>query len=158
MVPPAPGRFSMTTGWLSLSCMAGARMRPMMSAPPPAPNATMIRIGLCGHSWADACHPAAYARNAIASYSGFRVCVLLFTLLASRHLEGNTVPIHECDKGCSRTSPPQAILAFSAAGPSYSRFMIEPPTWVGKRQPVVDLALPTSGRNAKHPLLVRLWP
>src|SRR6476646_6769356 len=53
-VPAAPGRFSMTTGWPSFSCNDCAMMRPMMSAPPPGPNGTMMRTGRCGHSCADA--------------------------------------------------------------------------------------------------------
>src|SRR5262245_60453948 len=39
--------------------MASPRMRLMMSAPPPAPKATMMRMGRCGQSWAheDVGHP-----------------------------------------------------------------------------------------------------
>src|SRR5215831_3542389 len=45
-VPPAPGRFSITTGWPSFSCSDCATMRPMMSAPPPGPNGTIMRRGV----------------------------------------------------------------------------------------------------------------
>jgi hypothetical protein len=51
-VPAAPGRFSITTGCPSLSCIAWATMRPMMSAPPPGPNGTITRIDRCGQSCA----------------------------------------------------------------------------------------------------------
>src|SRR5262249_14459380 len=53
-VPPAPGRFSITTGWPSFSCSDCATMRPMMSAPPPGPNGTTMRTGRCGQSCAAA--------------------------------------------------------------------------------------------------------
>ena len=48
MIPPAPGLFSTTTGLPSFFCIASARMRAMMSEPPPAPNATIIWIGCFG--------------------------------------------------------------------------------------------------------------
>src|SRR3974390_2399936 len=53
-MPPAPGLFSTMTGTPSLLCIDSARMRPMISAPPPGPKDTIIRIACCGQSWAGA--------------------------------------------------------------------------------------------------------
>src|SRR5258706_1268740 len=48
MVPPAPPRFSTSTGWPIDSCMRCATMRAAMSVVPPAGNGTMMRRGLYG--------------------------------------------------------------------------------------------------------------
>ena len=48
IMPPAPARFSTTTGWPSLSLMRGAMAREMRSALPPGGKLTMKRIGLEG--------------------------------------------------------------------------------------------------------------
>jgi len=47
-MPPAPARFSTTTGWPSFSLMRGAMAREMRSALPPGGKLTMKRIGLEG--------------------------------------------------------------------------------------------------------------
>ena len=48
MMPPAPGRFSTSTGCLNASLMYFATMRPRMSAPEPGVRGTMKRIGFAG--------------------------------------------------------------------------------------------------------------
>ena len=45
-LPPAPGRFSTTTGWRRSSLMRSARRRAAMSAEPPGANPTSRRTGL----------------------------------------------------------------------------------------------------------------
>src|SRR5215831_21101625 len=54
MMPPAPGRFSTTTGCLKASLRCLATMRPAMSAPEPGVSGTMTRIGRVGYSCASA--------------------------------------------------------------------------------------------------------
>src|SRR5439155_1660239 len=49
MMPPAPPRFSITTGWPRLSCSAGTKLRAAMSVPPPGAAGTMRWIGLVGY-------------------------------------------------------------------------------------------------------------
>ena len=51
-MPPAPTRFSTTTGWPSAFDSGSATMRAAMSVPPPAPKPTMMRIGRVGQSCA----------------------------------------------------------------------------------------------------------
>jgi hypothetical protein len=47
-MPPAPARFSTTTGWPSLSLMRGAIARAIRSELPPGGKLTMNRIGFAG--------------------------------------------------------------------------------------------------------------
>ncbi len=56
MLPPAPGRFSITSGWPSFSLTRGAMARTMASALPPGGKVTITRMGLVGQaaSWARA--------------------------------------------------------------------------------------------------------
>src|SRR5437773_6283216 len=49
MMPPAPPRFSITTGWPRLSCSAGTKLRAAMSVPPPGAAGTMRWIGFVGY-------------------------------------------------------------------------------------------------------------
>src|SRR5437016_2861705 len=49
MMPPAPPRFSITTGWPRLSCSAGTKLRAAISVPPPGAAGTMRWIGLAGY-------------------------------------------------------------------------------------------------------------
>src|SRR5262249_24739321 len=48
MLPPAPPRLSITTGWPRLSWSFCPSTRPTMSVPPPAGYGTMSRIGWVG--------------------------------------------------------------------------------------------------------------
>src|SRR6476660_25764 len=48
MVPPAPPRLSITTGWPRLSCSFWPSTRPTMSVPPPGGYGTTRRIGRVG--------------------------------------------------------------------------------------------------------------
>ena len=48
IIVPAPGRLSTMTCWPSRSVSLGARMRAMMSVPPPAEDGTTMRTGLAG--------------------------------------------------------------------------------------------------------------
>src|SRR5690349_7803280 len=67
MIPPAPLRFSTTTGWPSRLDSPSARSRARMSVEPPAWYCTMMRTGLEGKggSAADAAPPAARASPAL---------------------------------------------------------------------------------------------
>src|SRR6185503_12764741 len=63
--PPAPVRFSTTTGWPQSSPSFGAMVRAMMSVTPPGENATITRTGLAGQFCASAGLAAAsMSRNA----------------------------------------------------------------------------------------------
>ena len=76
--PPAPGRFSTTTGRLSSVVSSAARLRAMVSMLPPAGNPTRI---FSGASWADAV-AASGPRAAAASTTGrVRIRVRRFMLL-----------------------------------------------------------------------------
>ena len=48
MIPPAPERFSTTTGWPNLGPMACAMMRPSVSVEPPGASGTIIVMGFEG--------------------------------------------------------------------------------------------------------------
>src|SRR4051812_19058471 len=54
MVVPAPGLFSITTGWPSALESDGAMTRAVTSLTPPGGKFTTIRIGLVGQAWAHA--------------------------------------------------------------------------------------------------------
>src|SRR5262245_22578439 len=49
MVPPPPGRLSTMNCWPNLSESLWAKVRAMMSVPPPGLNGTIKRTGLVGH-------------------------------------------------------------------------------------------------------------
>jgi hypothetical protein len=53
-IPPAPPRFSTTTGWPSCAENRSASRRASRSAGPPAAKGTMIRTGRVGQAWAKA--------------------------------------------------------------------------------------------------------
>src|SRR5258705_3506317 len=55
MVPPAPGRFSMTMGCPSWGESLSVTVRAMMSVPLPGVNGTMILIDFAGHACAPTC-------------------------------------------------------------------------------------------------------
>src|SRR5712691_5010444 len=59
MVPPAPGRFSMTMGCPSWGESLSVTVRAMMSVPLPGVNGTTILIGFAGHACAHAADCAA---------------------------------------------------------------------------------------------------
>src|SRR5262245_57385553 len=64
MVPPAPGRFSTTSGWpLTTVWKPLDRFRDKVSAAPPAPTGTRSRTGRSGHCAAD-CAKAGMAASA----------------------------------------------------------------------------------------------
>src|SRR5258707_1543338 len=65
MVPPAPGRFSMTMGCPSWGESLSVTVRAMMSVPLPGVNGTMILIGFEGQ--ACACAPTCRAQSASAA-------------------------------------------------------------------------------------------
>src|SRR3954454_13259793 len=54
MVVPAPGLFSITTGWPSALESDGAMTRAVTSLTPPGGKFTTIRIGFVGQAWAHA--------------------------------------------------------------------------------------------------------
>src|SRR6266850_6747095 len=85
MVPPAPGRFSMTMGCPSWGESLSVTVRAMMSVPLPGVNGTMILIGFAGH--ACACAPTCRAQSASAA-----IDLLSFPdILASRCLSDGTI-------------------------------------------------------------------
>ena len=63
-MPAAPVRFSTSTDWPQLSVKRWPTSRAMVSAEPPAPNGTMMRIGLAGNCWAAAGSAASGRRAA----------------------------------------------------------------------------------------------
>src|SRR5471032_1293473 len=56
VTPPAPTRFSTTTGCPRISDNGSATIRAAMSVPPPAPKPTRMRMVRVGHSCALACN------------------------------------------------------------------------------------------------------
>src|SRR6476620_7305624 len=56
MLPPAPGRLSMTTCCVKPSVIFCPNARAMVSFPPPGGNGTMKRIGFVGKACATAAH------------------------------------------------------------------------------------------------------
>src|SRR6185369_6945484 len=86
MLPPAPTRFSTTTGWPRRSARFVATMRAVRSVPPPGGKPTSMRTGLAGYpdcAWAN---PAAIAiprmrlRNANPSANFASVIAILQTV------------------------------------------------------------------------------
>src|SRR5262245_53492647 len=74
MVPPAPPRFSTTSGWPSGFSSFCARMRATMSVDPPGGKGTMTRIGLAGQL----CPYAEHAANANAHAATMQCSSLIF--------------------------------------------------------------------------------
>src|SRR5438132_11670373 len=67
MLPPAPGRLSITTGWPHDSVSFLPISRPNVSATPPTGNGTTMRIGLSGY--VEACADAKVVIGSIAAQS-----------------------------------------------------------------------------------------
>ena len=70
MPPPAPARFSMTTGTLSTRDIASATGRATISATPPGGKGTTIVIGFDGYASCAATKPA--KSNGIVIVNGVR--------------------------------------------------------------------------------------
>src|SRR4051812_38519742 len=66
MLPDAPGRLSMTTGWPRRDASFSQKARAALSAPPPAGKGTIILMGRSGQDWAWTA-PAPSASKASAS-------------------------------------------------------------------------------------------
>src|SRR5262245_12425137 len=66
MFPPAPGRFSTTTGWPSVLASSSPTARARTSTSPPAGNGAIMRMGFVGQVCAAAAdaRPAVRIRNA----------------------------------------------------------------------------------------------
>src|SRR6185369_207548 len=73
MVEPAPGRFSTTTCWPTLSVMNLPASRAMVSIGPPGGNGTIILIGLSGEAGARARVATPAPKAAAADSSARRV-------------------------------------------------------------------------------------
>src|SRR5438046_3667624 len=71
MLPPAPGRLSITTGWPHDSVSFLPISRPNVSATPPTGNGTTMRIGLSGY--VGACADAKVAIGSIAAPSSIAI-------------------------------------------------------------------------------------
>jgi hypothetical protein len=81
IMPPAPGRFSTSTGCPMASLSFGAMMRPMMSIVLPGAKGATIRIGLSGYvcalsEGAQAAHPRRTSATLHLRY-GFRATMSL---------------------------------------------------------------------------------
>jgi hypothetical protein len=68
IVPPPPGRFSISTGWPSCPDSFSATVRAMMSVALPGVNGTITRSGFAGQAWAHAPHCAASSANAMVHF------------------------------------------------------------------------------------------
>ncbi|MOA26632.1 hypothetical protein D3C78_1474400 [compost metagenome] len=77
-MPPAPGLFSITTAWPSVSPIFWATTRAVTSATPPAPNGTTMRTGLVGKFCAKASGVSSAEATRAASKRGncMTVCFL----------------------------------------------------------------------------------
>src|SRR5207245_5714709 len=76
MVPPAPGRFSMTMGCPSWGESLSVTVRAMMSVPLPGVNGTMILIGFAGQACAHAVVCAIHSAIPAASVLNFLIGLL----------------------------------------------------------------------------------
>src|SRR3954462_5619233 len=52
MLPAAPGRLSITTGWAHIAASFSPTRRGIRSDAPPGANGTITRTGFCGQDWA----------------------------------------------------------------------------------------------------------
>src|SRR3954463_7493822 len=52
MLPAAPGRFSITTGWPQIAVSFSPTRRGIRSDAPPGAKGTITRTGFCGQDWA----------------------------------------------------------------------------------------------------------
>jgi hypothetical protein len=66
-LPPAPPRFSITTGWPSASASGGWITRATMSLAPPGANGTTSVTGRSGQAAAPACGNAAASASSSAA-------------------------------------------------------------------------------------------
>src|SRR5436190_6729056 len=106
MLPPAPGLFSMTTGWPSRCESLSATARAERSVEPAGGKGTIMRIVLLGYV---ACAPASVEANAAAKsaartnlFIGVPPCVGLCTALlrepdAGQH-DGTAGELHRADR------------------------------------------------------------
>src|SRR5215207_525740 len=80
IVPPAPPRFSTTTGWPSWLDSGSSTSRPTISSELPAANGIIARIGRAGQAWAKAaCGRAGIAKAAAADVRNWRRVVIHFS-------------------------------------------------------------------------------
>src|SRR3954469_2846664 len=68
-MPPAPGMLSTTICWPSASVNLGAMVRVVMSATPPGPKGSTIRIGLFGYDCAAAQSGTSAAMSAMSFFT-----------------------------------------------------------------------------------------
>src|SRR5882762_6451047 len=80
MVPPAPGRFSITTGWPTCKETFSDTVRAMMSVPLPGVNGTMTLIGFAGQACAQAADCAAHRAIATAAIHLMHGCTVRASL------------------------------------------------------------------------------
>src|SRR3954471_20008250 len=83
MVPPAPGRFSTSTGWPSAAASLSLTLRAMMSVALPGVNGTTMRTGFVGKVSA-ATFSAKNARTIKSFISILRACVFAGSLREQR--------------------------------------------------------------------------
>src|SRR5678816_3399038 len=77
MVPPAPGRLSMTMVWPSCSASLRPSMRAAISVPPLGAKPTITRIDLLGY----ACASAAGPHDINAARADWSACTMHFLLM-----------------------------------------------------------------------------
>src|SRR6266487_4165935 len=80
MVPPAPGRFSITIGCPSWGESLSDTVRAMMSVPLPGVNGTMTLIGFAGQACAHAADCAAHSAIATAAIHLIHDCTIRASL------------------------------------------------------------------------------
>src|SRR6266487_3447025 len=80
MVPPAPGRFSITTGWPSCAVSLSETVRAMMSVPLPGVNGTINLTVLVGQACAHAADCAAHRAIATAAIHLIHDCTIRASL------------------------------------------------------------------------------
>src|SRR5687768_16675404 len=120
MLPPAPPRFSTSTGWPRRSDIFWPTSRATVSAKPPAANATTVRTGLAGYACASAPDmPLAAAMPAIAA------ATLMFLLMVP--------PPFECRRQAGLGFAVRALF-FPEAREDLARVALEDFLPVGVRQ------------------------
>src|SRR5262249_34750552 len=94
MLPPAPARFSTTTGWPQRSPSFWATRRAMMSVPPPGVKPTSMRTGLAGKfgapAWGKQCEAQVASAARASRATGF--CIGAIVLQFLRDADDRPVP------------------------------------------------------------------
>ncbi|MNL55230.1 hypothetical protein D3C87_1786230 [compost metagenome] len=106
ILPPAPGRFSTTTGWPSSWDISWAMVRASVSVVPPAGAPTRIRIGLPPATWG--C-PWAAADSGRASAHAARLAMARRCTAARRGIEGRRVGLDGTRQNTGMATAPRLM-------------------------------------------------